>query len=173
MRRLQLWTPFVLHRLGPLGIAGLLLLVAGVAAQWLLVAPEIEAGQRLQQDWQRLARASASGVRSQAPVDVLDGLAKDSDVPAVVAGLFASAREAGLALDKGEYRLTKGKDGELGQYQISLPLSGSYPVLRDFMNEAMRQPGLALDSVKLSRDSVETGTVDAHVQFTLFVRGAR
>jgi hypothetical protein len=173
MRRLKLWIPYVLNRLGPVGVAGLLLIVGGVAANWLLVAPEVEAGQRLEQEWRRVEQAAASGRKVQPPADVLDGLARDAEVPAVVSGLFASAKEAGLALAKGEYRLTAGKAGELGQYQINLPLTGDYPKLRDFLDGAMRRPGLALDSLRLARANVETDKLEARAQFTLFVRGAR
>lgn len=173
MRRLKLWTPYVLYRLGPAGLAGLLLILGGLTVNWLVVAPELDKGHRLEQEWSRVEQAAASGRQVQPRADVLDGLARDAEVPAVVAGLFASAKEAGLALAKGEYRLTPSKAGELGQYQINLPLAGDYPTLRDFLDGAMQRPGLALDSLRLARANVETDKLEARAQFTLFVRGAQ
>lgn len=167
---LRQWGPYILGRLGLHGGLGIVLVLSALVCQFMLVG-------RMQFDNQalkaRLARAGKVGVL---PVGrgsgfELSGKAEPADkVPDSVAMLFAAAGEVGLTLRNGSYRLVYGKEGGLGQYQVVLPIEGPYQSVRDFVNKALAQPALALDSLKLSRDSVEDDTLKAEVHFTLFLQ---
>jgi hypothetical protein len=167
---LRQWLPYLLSRLGPAGGAGLLLLVAALGLELFLVQPQHEANRQLDTQLKMQSRVSRVAAPVAARPDSLQGLEPAAKVPEAVARLFAAAKDAGLLLDKGEYRLVSEKDSDMSQYQIMLPLTGSFPVLRNFLNEVLLQPGLALDSLKFARASVEVGELEAQLRFTLFVR---
>jgi hypothetical protein len=168
---LRLWGPYLLDRIGLIGGAGIVLVVAALVGQLVLVDPMQSGNQALKA---RLARIGKDGAPNpaQAPGFAMPGGAEPADkVPDSISHLFAAAQEAGLTLHNGSYRLVHGKDEGLGQYQVVLPIEGPYPSVRDFLNKALVQPALALDSLKLSRDSVEDSTVKAEVHLTLFLEG--
>lgn len=168
---LRQWGPYLLSRLGPAGSAGLILLIAAAVLNPLLVQPRQEVDRQLEAQLARQSRSAQAAPLAIKPRDSLNGLASAAQVPEAVAHLFAAAEDAGVLLDKGDYRLVSDKAGGVRQYQITLPLTGSYPILRAFINDALQQPGLALDSLKLGRATVETDQLEAQLQLTLYVRG--
>ncbi|HZP92634.1 MAG TPA: GspMb/PilO family protein [Burkholderiales bacterium] len=93
--------------------------------------------------------------------------------PEVVHRLHAAARSAGLVLDRGEYRPLPDPSGKLVRYQIVLPVKGSYPQVRRFLAQAMRDmPGLALDGIGFQRDKGGPTTIEAQLRLTVFLRAA-
>ena len=108
------------------------------------------------------------------PVRQLDAfysrLKQHDDVPEVVRALHRSARAAGLRFVRGDYRPQRDASGKLLRYQVTLPVRGSYPKVRRFLAQAMRdEPALALDGVAFQTDK-SGGGLETRVQFTLFVR---
>jgi len=84
--------------------------------------------------------------------------------------LYRVASEHHIAMPQGEYRLLPGRDSQLRQYQITLPIQGSYPAVRRFVGAVLEQvPVAALDQVTFERRSIQDGTVQARVQITLFL----
>ncbi|NWG87730.1 MAG: hypothetical protein HXY26_09545 [Hydrogenophilaceae bacterium] len=170
-RKLKLWLPYLLGRLGVAGAAGLLLSAAAAGLDFLVLQPQVEANREMLSEWQTLKRQARAAQAAARRPDALQGLAPAAMVPEAVARLFAAADSAGLLLAQGEYRQASEKGNGLTQYHISLSLTGSYPTLQAFLSEAMQQePGLALDSLRFSRESVEASELDAQLQFTLYLR---
>lgn len=84
--------------------------------------------------------------------------------------LYRLANEHDIAMPLGEYRLQTGHDTTLQQYQITLPIQGSYPAVRRFVGAVLEQvPVAALDQVTFERRSIGVGNVQARVQLTLFL----
>ena len=93
--------------------------------------------------------------------------------PEVVRRLHADARSAGLVLDRGEYRPLPDPAGKLVRYQIVLPVKGSYPQVRLFLAQAMRDmPGLSLDGIGFQRDKGDSRALEAQLRLTVFLRTA-
>jgi len=85
--------------------------------------------------------------------------------------LFAAAAKENLAVPQGDYQWSKERQGALIRYGIALPLKGSYPGLRRFMAQALKEnPALSLDAVSFGRQTVIDIGVDAQVHFTLYLR---
>jgi len=84
--------------------------------------------------------------------------------------LYRVANEHHIAMPQGEYRLLPSRDTTLRQYQITLPIQGSYPAVRRFVGAVLQQvPVAALDQVTFERRNVGDVNVQARVQITLFL----
>jgi len=91
----------------------------------------------------------------------------------VVRRLHAQARDAGLVLERGEYRPLPDPSGRLMRYEVVLPVKGSYPQVKRFLSQAMQEtPGLALDAISLQRDRGGSRELAAQMRFTVFMRAA-
>jgi hypothetical protein len=76
-----------------------------------------------------------------------------------------------LTLERGEYRPQQAALGRFIRYQIVLPVNGSYPQVRRFLGESMRDlPGLALDGIHFSREAAGSAQLQAELRFTAFLR---
>jgi hypothetical protein len=170
-QRLLVWLPYLFSRLGWAGSMGLLSLAVASALHVFVIRLQAETNQIMQREWETLSRNAHANEPSSQQRDSVEGLAPTVRAPEAIARLFAAADKAGLLLEQGEYRQLSEKDSGLTQYQITLPLVGSYPAVHAFLLEAMQQePGLALDGLRLSRESVEESQLDAQMQLTLYLR---
>lgn len=183
---LRYWLSYGLVRLGWPGAAGLALLLAAGVLQGLEVQPLRDANLAMQQRAERLAKQARPPRENEAarPADLSATLPGAERMPEAVARLFAAANHAGLTLQQGAYRAVgdkaagektaSDKTNGLARYQISLPVTGNYPAVRAFVAEALeREPSLALDGMRLSRERMDSGEIDAELRFTLYLGGAR
>jgi Tfp pilus assembly protein PilO len=77
-----------------------------------------------------------------------------------------------IVLNRGDYKLTKAKQGQLMRYEIIFPLVGSYTQIRQFIIAVMQRiPALALSDMQIKRENVATTSVQARLVFTLFLQG--
>lgn len=163
---------YYLGRLGWMGVAGVLLMIGGLAYENIVVRQrETMLDEQLMHNEQaRRKEAEMRALEDHADAGI-EG--RPSLAPAAAAALrrlFEAADKAGLELDEGEYRLTEAKDANLRLYQLSLPVYGRYPEIRAFVTEALNgDPALALVAVQLRRDTIETPDIDAMLNFTLFL----
>lgn len=168
MKRAWDWLRWFAARLGWPGLLGLALLAGGAFAHRVLV-PALQAETQTLQ--MQIAAAQARRTRLPEPaVDTLGAqpLTDARETPEAIGRLFKTASRAGLALQAGEYRLQSGQG--LLRYQIQLPLQGRYPPLRSFLSDCLNgNPGLALDSLNLSRERVEDAELKAVLRFTLYL----
>lgn len=92
-------------------------------------------------------------------------------VPEVLGRLFEGAARENLAVPQGEYRQSHEVAGRLTRYELILPLKGSYPGLRRFIAQALRDtPSLSLQGVTFNRQGAGEIGVEAQVRFALYVR---
>jgi hypothetical protein len=100
----------------------------------------------------------------------LDGLAPATDAPQILRRLHQAARETGLNFERGEYRPVSDAKSELIEYQLTLPVQGTYPQVRRFLDRAMRDtPGLALEGIGFQREQAGHA-LEAQLRLTLFLR---
>ena len=157
-----------------LGIAAL---TAAVLAQW-HTATLHEHELVLRQQLQTATRAAA---QPQAPVPTAAGglnafygfLPAHSDIPEQLQTLVDIAARHKVPLAKAEYKAQAEPQAGFLRYQINLPVKAEYASVQAFMLDALQaMPALTLDSVAFKRERVDSGNVDARVQFILLVRKA-
>lgn len=84
--------------------------------------------------------------------------------------MAAIAEKSGLKLNEGEYKTSKDKVGRLMHFQITLPVNGQYPQIREFIaNVPFEMPIMALENVQIERKTVSDFTVDAKIVFGLYL----
>ena len=77
-----------------------------------------------------------------------------------------------LVLNRGDYKLTQTKQGQLQRYEMVLPVAGSYVQIRQFITDVLQQlPALALSDLQIKRDNAMSPTVEARLVFVLFLQG--
>ena len=84
--------------------------------------------------------------------------------------LNESGKTAGLPFKRIDYRMLEERRSGLKQYQITMPVTGSYPAIRRFTSLALAtMPGLSLDHVYFQRRKIGEPAIDAELRFTLFL----
>ena len=163
---------FYLGRLGKVGMAGALLMVASLIYDSAVVQPrKLALGEQLLRNQRAQQEGAARQARaSQAPAGEAGQPALAPVAAAALRRLFDAADQAGLELDRGEYRLTEIKEAHLRRYQLSLPVSGGYPEIRAFVTQALNaDPALALNAIQLRRDRIESPDLEGLLNFTLYL----
>lgn len=87
-----------------------------------------------------------------------------------LATLHRIAASNGLALRQGEYRLLPAGEARLRPYQVTLPLTGSYPAVRRFLAAVLEElPAAALEQVTFERKRIGEAAVEAQVRLTFYL----
>jgi Tfp pilus assembly protein PilO len=158
------------------GVAVLLLVASG--ALWLsTVVPMSRNVEMLQAEVATLESAARSGTaiaRSPAAQaeTFIKGLPTRNDLPSIMTVIITQATNAGLELPSGEYQFTPTRSGQIGRYRIAFPVRGTYPQLREFIDGTLTAlPAVALESLRLERESIGETVLEAELQFAVIVRG--
>lgn len=87
--------------------------------------------------------------------------------------LFNHAREAGIALEKGEYKSAYSPTSRSYSYQVLLPVTGNYGAIRRFCEKVLVAiPFASLDEITFRRDGIAAGALQAKLRFTLHLGDA-
>jgi hypothetical protein len=164
------WLAIVLtERLGWQGVAGVALIGAWVLMNVLQVRP-------LEQKLDRLRSAAQTGRSAYATTDARKELEafrasfRQGDLEDQLSQLNESGKTAGLAFKRIEYRMLEERRSGLKQYQITMPVTSSYPSIRRFTSLALAtMPGLSLDHVHFQRRKIGESSIDTELRFTLFL----
>lgn len=165
------------RRLGRTGLAGLLILVVAALIHFGRTVPlEAETAvletrlSRLQADATRVVPRAVSVPAS----GFIDTLPATTAAATVIGQLEQLARAHNLQLLRGQYTQTPVPGTSLLRWQVSLPIKADYPRLIVFIADSLQaQPTLALDDLKLKRETIETPTLDADLRFNLYLRESR
>ncbi len=85
--------------------------------------------------------------------------------------IHAAAEDNHLELMQGDYRVIRKRNEQLAQYQMILPVKGSYPDIRNFINAVLSDlPSISLDQIAFERQKIGESSVQATVRLTLFMR---
>lgn len=164
-----------LRRLGWPALLGAALAAAGLLLSLTLLPRVLEQRQALDEQARLLERRAGRGAPT--PERLPPGTEAQrfrAGFPASalrqqrVAALLALADRAGLSIARSEFRHEMDREAGLTHYRLSLPLEGSYPQLRDFIESALRaDPALSLDRVRLRRADAVQPRLQAELNFTL------
>lgn len=88
--------------------------------------------------------------------------------------LHAIAESYGLKIKKAQYKYTFSVEGQFYNYQIILPIKGSYSDIRMFVEEFLSTfPFASLDQINFKRDNSSEELVEAKIQFSLFLKATK
>lgn len=98
-------------------------------------------------------------------------------IPDTLAKLNALANQHQLTLISGDYKLNKVSKTEtsepqiLTQYEMLLPIEGSYPKVRGFIADVLSSlSSVAVTDIQMKRENTQSPTVEARLQMILYVR---
>lgn len=163
------------RRLGITGLAGLALLAIALLLQ---VTQARSVQHTIATQHARLAVLhQTAGTRpvtsAPAPLNPLALLPPMSEASQLIGELDQLAQTEGLELTRGQYSVSSLAGTSLRRWQLVLPVEAPYPTLYAFIAAALeRQPNLTLDELKLKRDRIETGDLQAELRLSLFVEAA-
>lgn len=156
--------------LGGVGLAAAALLAA-VAVFQLNVLRPLEARDAAIKE--RLSRETASSQAAQ-PSTVVDKvtavyahLRSGRSTTDWLARLHAIGASSGLELRSAAYR-SQPTEGRIVRYEIVLPVGGSYPQIRAFLDRSLAEiPVMSIDQLTLRRDSADDTAVQGELRITL------
>jgi Tfp pilus assembly protein PilO len=100
-------------------------------------------------------------------------LCEHSDMHRLVAMVFSQAAQHGITLAQAQYKLDFDKAGGFYTYQLTLPLQGSYPRLRRFVDATLYEARCAaLEEVQFRREGIGTPHTEARLRFVLYLKEA-
>jgi Tfp pilus assembly protein PilO len=158
------------ERLGGLGLASLALLAALGVFHLAVLDPLRVQGEAMKQ---RVARQSPAAAPAQ-PASAAEQvsavyafLKRDAQTTDWLAKLHAIGAATGVELKSASYRTQQG-EGRILRYEIVLPMAGSYPQIREFLQRSAAEiPVMSIDQVTLRRDSREDPALQAELRLTL------
>ena len=127
----------------------------------------------LQQEIRRTDHTDAKSVKSAGLAQLAvfyQFFPSERSIPDWMEMILAAASKHNLTLPEGKYQVSHDKTSKLQRYQITLPVKGTYPNLRSFINEVLTGiPIASLDNVKFLRQKIGEDTVESTVLFTLYL----
>lgn len=169
------------HRHGWLPFAAILPLAM---AAWLQLAAIPRLEERATTQRNRLAalaaeaQSAASGAATSPPSLILERhqafrsrLAGKESLPGIVRTLFAQARQAGLVLQKMDYRLQRPAGSDYAIYELSAPIQGSYAQIYQFAQGVLSAlPAAALEDISFRRDRAGSASIQAKLHFAIYLK---
>ena len=162
---------YQLTRLGAAGQAGLAALTASAVIAVSALLPAHQALQNLTADLAR-ARHEATGANlAQAAPRLIHSLPTRTQMPTVLAQVYAEAKGAGVSLDSGRYTFTPAKSGAFARYELEFPVKGRYSDIRAFVDRTLTAvPAAVLDKLDVERKTIGDATVNADIGLVVYVR---
>ena len=122
----------------------------------ILVQPKIIATQTSTQEVNEFYQRFPSGTTVPKWINLINGIAIKQH----------------LTLDRGDYKFSQTKQGELLRYEVVFPLIGKYSEVRQFISLVLVQlPALALNDLQIKRENSLSPSVEARLVFVLFLKG--
>lgn len=157
------------QQLGLLGISAIGVLCACAAFVIAVVQPLEQHAAELDSELTgkaKVLKSVAPAVRLGAFYDFFDRGERLEDW---LAKLYATATVAGLDFRNADYQLVESRH-RLQRYQITLPMTGTYPQIRAFLEGALVEiPVLSIDQVTFRRKQVGDTRVEAEAVMSLHV----
>ena len=169
------------QKIGPAGIVGLSLCIFSIVAFLSANGPlrESIATQESALEGARVAAGNqrVSRDRNDPAADVrqlVSQLPSRNDLPQILGQIVTVAAAAGLSLERGSYEFTTTESGSISRYQLDLPVRGSYPQVRQFVENTLATvPVVALESMRVERNDVSNQSISAELQFAVLVGSGR
>ena len=164
-----------LRRTGAGAIGGAACLLLAVLAQWhatRLEQRQLTLGRQLSAAAKAAALPPAPVATEAAGVAAFHAYLPPHDaIPDLLKDMVKVAQQSGITLAKAEYKPQPDAKAGFLRYQITLPVKADFANVQSFIINALQTlPTLTLESVAFKRDQIETGEVEARIQFALLVR---
>jgi hypothetical protein len=166
-----------MRRFGAAGVAGVAgIIVALCAAAWehvqLKQLQDLQARSVLLQSQGSVLPATAARDDDRTRLAAFDAyLSAHDDIPTVLQDLLQTAEAQGLLMAHGDYRAQADDVGRFVRYRMTMPVKGNIAAVRRFMQLGLQQhKSLALESVQISRERIESSEVQARIQWSVLVR---
>jgi len=158
----------VRDELGAMGVAAIALFIGAALFTVFVFQPLKDKSRSLAARADAVSNAPvAGGSANQKLAAVYDYLAKPEATTDWLAKLYAIGRATGVELQSASYK-TQGAAGRLERYEMTIPLTGSYTQMREFLQRALSEiPVLSLDQITLKRQHRREGDVQAELRLTL------
>jgi hypothetical protein len=146
------------------------------------MAGALEWQQRQAENWEARYRMSLHAKPDRPPVETPDDgrqrlrefeqlLLPHPDIPQAVQDILGAAEDAGLSIRSAEYQAQTEARGGFMRYRVNLPVQGTADAVNQYIYTALlRQKNLALESVQLKRDSLDSSELEARIQWVLLTR---
>ena len=156
--------------LGGLGMAAFILLAGAAAFHFAVLEPLEERSTQLKQRISRQAPArteAGPSTLADKVAAVYRHLEKKEEPTDWLAKLHGIGTATGVQLKSASYR-TQPTEGRIVRYEIVLPVAGSYPQIRDFLQRALAEiPVMSVDQLTLKRETRTDGALQAELRMTL------
>ena len=182
----RLWLQLLFRRYGVLPWVALALLLGAAVLQWAVLPRltgklglERAASVRLEQSLAARPSQPAAGQSSADELSLLakrhaafkDLLAAGVDTTRLIETLFATAARENIVLAQAEYKWAQDADGGYRTLEMLLPVKGSYPQVRRFIDNALAaMPAAALEEAAFRRDGVAAAGLEARLRFVFFLK---
>ena len=168
------------RQLGWQGWMGLVLILGSLLYLLIAAIPNTHQFQQLQMEMTVLKANPTLNIvnrSNNAQFDIVqkfyDLLPAQKDANSKITAILNVATNTGLVIDKVEYDQPLSASS-LIQYQIKLPLKGSYIQIRQFINQVLNTlPSIALNDISLRREDITTDQLEARIQFTLYLQNEK
>lgn len=154
-------------------LLALLLALAGVLPQWQAVRALQASEADAQVQVQRVQRGEVK-VAAKPEHQALDSLRQQlpgqPQASELIERLYRLASDERISLARGEYALGIDPKTQLARYQIILPVRGSYPQIRGFLQALLGQlPTLVLEDLELQRKRIGDSELNGRLRMTLYL----
>lgn len=168
------------QKLGWRGLVGLTLIIGNLSYFIIFAEPKVQQLHHLQMNMTAVIanpKQNISQRNNSSPSEIADifynVLPMQTEANSKISEILRVATDNGLVINKVEYEQPLSVS-QLIQYQIKLPLTGSYMQIRQFINQVLNSlPSIALNEISLKREDIVTDSVDAQIQFTLYMKKAQ
>ena len=128
-------------------------------------------------------REAAERLRSRAPVQIASAPDKADEVrrfyglfppvaklPDELERIYRVARDSGLQIQQGEYRL-ESRGAPLLSYRVNFPIRGTYAQIRRFVGTTLKDvPIASVDALRFERKRVADAQLEGQVRLTIHFR---
>ncbi len=166
---------YLMRCLGPLGVAGLSLLLCCAVFYFNAVKPaesevtsQRDASQRMKS---RSPYQPVSMDKRESDLRRFNNLFPPTeDIAHEMRNLWVNAEKFEIDLHQGEYRLESGGPG-LARYRVTLPMRASYAQIRKFINFILKEtPTISIDGLRFERKKIGETRLEAQLRLTLYFR---
>jgi Tfp pilus assembly protein PilO len=153
--------------LGAMGMAAMVLFICAALFMTFVLQPLKDKNRSLAARAETMSDTPrADGSANQKLAALYQYLAKPEATTDWLAKLYAIGRATGVELQSASYK-TQGAAGRLERYEMTIPLTGSYTQMREFLKRALAEiPVLSLDQVTLKRENRREGMLRAELRLT-------
>lgn len=168
------WGPMVVAALGLVTVVAWLAVLGPMEARQRVLSQELARLDALKK--QRVAnRASDALVMQPIAQDPRNGLdvvlSPRADTAPQIRKIYQIAQKEQLALSQATFDQSDAVGDQAGRVRMNMPVTGSYPRLRRFLEETLREmPNVSIDQLTFKRSQVGQPEVETRVHLSLWTK---